>query len=150
MLNNCQLPTAELLTEKNIPKNLQFRKKRLPLRFCFLIITIFILIHSQAMYAIVEIQGKQFKVSEGQEIFVNRVQGEEGSQVTFDKVLLVSNNGSFQIGKPLLEGTKVSTTIVQHLKSDKVLIFKKRRRKGYQILKGHRQPISKIKIDSIG
>lgn len=101
------------------------------------------------MYAIVEIQGKQFKVSEGQSIFVNRIDATEGSQVTFDKVLLVSNNGAFQIGKPTVEGVAVKTTVVKHLKGDKVLIFKKKRRKGYQILKGHRQCLSQITIDSI-
>jgi len=102
------------------------------------------------MYAIVEIQGKQFKVSEGQSIFTNRFDVEEGSQVTFDKVLLVSKDGSFQIGAPTVAGVSVKATVVQHLKADKVLIFKKRRRKGYQILKGHRQAISKLEIGAIG
>jgi large subunit ribosomal protein L21 len=101
------------------------------------------------MYAIVEIQGRQFKVSEGDAIFTNRFSLEEGSKVTFDKVLLISKDGGIQLGKPTLEGAKVEATVVQHLKGDKVMIFKKKRRKGYQILKGHRQSLSKLTIDGI-
>ena len=101
------------------------------------------------MYAIVEIQGKQFKVSEGASIFTNRFSVEEGGKVTFDKVLLVSKDGKITLGKPSVAGAKVEATVVQHLKGDKVLIFKKKRRKGYQILKGHRQSLSKLTIDSV-
>jgi large subunit ribosomal protein L21 len=101
------------------------------------------------MYAIVEIQGKQFKVSEGMSIFTNRFSVEEGNKVTFDKVLLVSKDGGITLGKPTVEGAKVEATVVQHLKGDKVMIFKKKRRKGYQILKGHRQCLSKIEITSV-
>ncbi len=102
------------------------------------------------MYAIVVIQGKQFKVSEGASIFTNRMNAAEGDKVTFDKVLLVAKDGGFEIGKPTVEGVKVEATVVQHLKGDKVMIFKKKRRKGYQILKGHRQALSKLTIGSIG
>lgn len=100
------------------------------------------------MYAIVEIQGKQFKVSEGQQIFVNRLKAEKDSKVTFEKVLLLANGDNFQVGAPTVNA-RVEATVVSHLLADKVIIFKKRRRKGYKVKRGHRQPISKIKIDSI-
>ena len=100
------------------------------------------------MYAIVEIQGKQFKVSEGQEIFVNRVDAEKDAKVTFEKVLLIAREGNYQVGAPTVNA-RVEATVLGHMQADKVMIFKRKRRKGYKVKKGHRQPISKIKITSI-
>jgi len=101
------------------------------------------------MYAIVEIAGQQFKVSKDQEIFVHRLAAEAGKTVQFDKVMLIDNGGKVNIGAPVLSGASVSATVVEHVKGDKVLVFKKKRRKTYQKLNGHRQQFSKIKIDSI-
>ena len=100
------------------------------------------------MYAIVEIAGQQFKVKKDQKVFVNRLQHEEGSKVSFDQVLLV-DDGKVTIGAPAIAGAEVSAKILKHLKGDKVLVFKKKRRKGYRKKNGHRQSFTKIKIDSI-
>ncbi len=101
------------------------------------------------MYAIVDIAGQQFKVEKGQEVFVHRLEGEIGTGIEFDKVLLLDNKGKVNIGTPVVEGAKVNAKIVSHLKADKILVFKKKRRKGYQKSNGHRQYLSKIKIESI-
>jgi len=101
------------------------------------------------MYAIVEIAGQQFKVSNGDQIYCNRLNGEIGSSVSFDKVLLIDNDGNTRVGAPVLQGAKVDAKIVEHLRADKVLVFKKKRRKGYQTLNGHRQDLSKISIEKI-
>ena len=101
------------------------------------------------MYAIVNIGGQQFKVSEKQNIYVNRLSDEEGSTVNFDNVLLIDNNGSVTVGSPVVEGASVKAKIVSHLKGDKVIVFKKKRRKGYKNKKGHRQYLTKIEIESI-
>ena len=101
------------------------------------------------MYAIVEIAGQQFKVEQGQEIFVHRLEGEEGSNVSFDNVLLVDNEGKVSVGTPKVEGASVNAKIVAHTKGDKVLVFKKKRRKGYQKENGHRQYLSKVLIEKI-
>lgn len=101
------------------------------------------------MYVIVEIAGKQFKVVQDQKIFVNRLQNEEGSEVTFDTVMLKDNDGDITVGKPYIEGAQVKATVVKHLKGNKVLVFKKIRRKGYQKLNGYRDYLTQIKIDSI-
>ncbi|PLW99730.1 MAG: 50S ribosomal protein L21 [Marinilabiliales bacterium] len=101
------------------------------------------------MYAIVDIAGQQFKVEKGQEIFVHRLDGEEGGAVNFDKVLLLDNEGSIQVGTPVVEGAAVNAKIVKHLKGDKVLVFKKKRRKGYQKMNGHRDYLTKIAIEDI-
>ena len=101
------------------------------------------------MYAIVEIAGQQFKVTNGQQIFVNRLQDEEGSKVSFDKVLLIDNEGTVKVGAPTIEGACVEATVKEHLKGKKVIVFKKKRRKGYQTLNGSRQYLSKIVIDNI-
>ncbi|MBO7625117.1 MAG: 50S ribosomal protein L21 [Bacteroidales bacterium] len=101
------------------------------------------------MYAIVEIAGHQFKVEENQKIFVNRLNAEEGSKMDFDRVFLVDNNGSVKVGTPTVEGAKVSATVLSHLKGEKVIVFKKIRRKGYQKKNGHRQYLSQIQIESI-
>lgn len=103
------------------------------------------------MYAIVDIAGQQFKVSKDQEIFVHKLKDvNPGAQVEFDKVLLVDDNGNVKIGMPVIEGAKVTATIVEPLiKGDKVIVFKKKRRKGYKRKKGHRQQFSKIVINNI-
>ena len=101
------------------------------------------------MYAIVEIAGQQFKVEQGQEVFVHRLGSEEGAKVEFDKVLLVDNEGSVKIGTPVVEGAKIDGKIVSHLRGDKVIVFKKKRRKGYQKQNGHRQDLSKVLIEKI-
>ena len=101
------------------------------------------------MYAIVEIAGQQFKVEKDQKIFVHRLNAEEGSKMDFDNVLLIDNNGKVRVGTPSISGAKISATVLNHLKGEKVLVFKKKRRKGYQKLNGHRQFLSYIQIDEI-
>ncbi|HSZ72666.1 MAG TPA: 50S ribosomal protein L21 [Cytophagaceae bacterium] len=101
------------------------------------------------MYAIVDIAGKQHKVEAGKFIYTNRLEGAEGTAISFDQVLLVSNGGSVEVGAPVVTGAKVSGKIVNHLKDDKVLIFKKKRRKGYRKFQGHRQSLSKVLIENI-
>jgi large subunit ribosomal protein L21 len=101
------------------------------------------------MYAIVEIAGQQFKVEQGRKIYVHRLQAKEGDKVEFDQVLLVENNGKVSVGSPVISGAKVNATVVSHLKGEKVIVFKKKRRKGYQKWNGHRQQFSQIMIDGI-
>ena len=101
------------------------------------------------MYAIVEIAGQQFKVEKNDEIFVHRLEGEPGTKIEFDQVLLLDNDGKISVGKPLVDGTSISGSIVDHVRGDKVVIFKKKRRKGYEKESGHRQDFSKILIESI-
>lgn len=101
------------------------------------------------MYAIVEIAGQQFKIEKDRRVYVQRLQAEEGSQVKFDRVLLIDNDGSVKVGTPTVDGASVTATVLKHLKGDKVLVFKKKRRKGYQKLNGHRQCLTSIKIDNI-
>ena len=101
------------------------------------------------MYVIVEIAGQQFKIEKDQKIFVHRLNAEEGSKMDFDKVLLIDNNGKVNVGAPSISGAKVSATVLNHLKGEKVLVFKKKRRKGYQKLNGHRQFLSYIQIEEI-
>tara|TARA_Y100001970_G_C13743296_1_gene607321 strand:- start:18 stop:467 length:450 start_codon:yes stop_codon:yes gene_type:complete len=102
------------------------------------------------MYAIVEIAGQQFKVEKDQQIFVHRLDAKTGSKISFDKVLLTDDNGKVNIGNPLVAGVSVSAKILEHLKGDKVVVFKKKRRKGYRVKNGHRQYLTKIEIDKIG
>ncbi len=102
------------------------------------------------MYAIVEIAGHQYKVQKDQQIFVNRLQGDEGSKVEFDRVLLIDDNGKVTVGAPAIEGKKVTASVVKHLKGDKVIVFKKKRRKGYIKKNGFRAYLTEIKIDKIG
>jgi large subunit ribosomal protein L21 len=101
------------------------------------------------MYAIVDIAGQQFKVEKEQEVFVHRLQAEEGTSVTFEKVLLIENAGKVKVGAPVVKGATISAKILSHLKGDKVLVFKKKRRKGYQKCNGHRQFLTKIQIENI-
>ena len=101
------------------------------------------------MYAIVEIAGHQFKVEKDQRIFVNRLEGKEGSKVTFDNVLLIEDKGKVTVGAPAIKGAKVSAKIESHLKGDKVIVFKKKRRKGYKVKNGHRQYLTSLTIGTI-
>jgi len=101
------------------------------------------------MFAIVSIAGQQFKVQSGDEIFVHQLEGTEGDSVSFEDVLLVSGDSGTQVGTPNVSGASVKATILNHQKGDKVIVFKKKRRKGYQVRNGHRQRFTKIKIDSI-
>jgi large subunit ribosomal protein L21 len=101
------------------------------------------------MYAIVEIAGQQFKVENGQSIYVHRLAQETGAQVDFNKVLLLDNDGDIKVGAPLVEGAVVKASVLSHVQGDKVLVFKKKRRKGYRKLNGHRQQFSRIKIEAI-
>ena len=101
------------------------------------------------MYAIVEIAGQQFKVSKDSKVFVHRLSGEEGSKVTFDKVLLLDDNGTITLGAPAVEGASVEAKVLQHLKGEKVIVFKKKRRKGFKKKNGHRQYLTQIQIAGI-
>ncbi|KGN78399.1 50S ribosomal protein L21 [Porphyromonadaceae bacterium COT-184 OH4590] len=102
------------------------------------------------MYAIVEMLGQQFKVEVGKKIFVHRMNGaERGSNVEFENVLLVDNNGSIKVGTPNVSGAKVVTEVISHVRGDKVLVFKKKRRKGYRKLNGHRQDFTELMIKEI-
>ncbi len=101
------------------------------------------------MFAIVNIAGQQFKVVQGQEIFVHRLASDEGANVTFDEVLMTSSDASTNVGTPTISGAKVNATVLNHAKGDQVRVFKKKRRKGYKKKNGHRQSFTKIKIDSI-
>ena len=101
------------------------------------------------MYAIVEIAGQQFKVERGVKVYVHRLDANEGAKVEFDKVLLVDNGGKIQIGTPSIDGAKVAATVLSHLKGDKVIVFKKKRRKGYQKSNGHRQQLTQILVQGI-
>jgi len=102
------------------------------------------------MYAIVEIAGQQFKVEEGKKIFVHRLDAEEGDNVEFEKVLLLDNDGAVTVGEPVIENTVVEGKVLAHPRGDKVIIFKKKRRKGYQKRSGHRQDFTQVEILSIG
>lgn len=101
------------------------------------------------MYAIVDIAGQQFKVEKEQEIFVHRLDGEAGSAVEFDHVLLLDNEGKVTVGTPVVNGALVKAKIIEHLKGDKVIVFHKKRRKGYQKENGHRPFLSKLVIEDI-
>jgi len=101
------------------------------------------------MYAVVEIQGSQFKVEKDQKLFVNRIDAKEGSKISFDNVLLVDDGKKVQVGKPNLSGKSVEAKVIAHKKDDKVIVFKKKRRKGYKVKNGHRQAITEIIIQGI-
>ena len=106
-------------------------------------------LRNREMYAVVEILGQQFKVEKGTKLFVNRMASEEGSSVKLDRVLLVDNEGSVKVGAPVVENASVSAKVIKHCKGETVLVFKKKRRKGYQTLNGHRQALTQIEIESI-
>ena len=101
------------------------------------------------MYAIVEIAGQQFKVVKDQTLFVHRLQDEEGSTVTFDRVLLTENDGKVTLGAPAIKGASITVKVEERLKGDKVIVFKKKRRKGYKLKKGHRQYLTKLTVTAI-
>jgi len=101
------------------------------------------------MFAVVTIAGQQIKVSQGDEIFVHQLEGNEGDSVSFSDVLLVSGDSGTTVGTPTVSGASINATILGHQKGDKVFVFKKKRRKGYQKRNGHRQCFTKIKIDSL-
>jgi len=101
------------------------------------------------MYAIVDIAGQQFKVEKGQELFVHQLDAEKGAKVDFNKVMLIDHEGKTTIGTPVLEGALVQATVLEHLRGDKVFVFKKKRRKGFKKFNGHRQYLSLVKIEDI-
>ena len=101
------------------------------------------------MYAIVEIAGQQFKVEKDQKVFVHRLKTEEGKKVSFDNVLLLSDGDKVTVGAPAIGGAQVSAKVLKHLKGDKVIVFKKKRRKGYRVKNGHRQSLTEIQIEGI-
>ena len=101
------------------------------------------------MYAIIDVAGQQFKVEKGQKIFVHRLENEEGSDVNFESVLLIDNDGKITIGEPLVNGAFVEGKVITHSKGDKVIVFKKKRRKGYKVRNGHRQQFSHVEILSV-
>ncbi|MFA7272478.1 MAG: 50S ribosomal protein L21 [Crocinitomicaceae bacterium] len=101
------------------------------------------------MYAIVEIAGQQFKVQKDQKLYVHRLKEEAGAKIEFDKVLLVDNDGKITLGAPAIEGAKVTAEVLGHVKGDKVIVFRKKRRKGYRKKNGHRQSFTSIAIKSI-
>lgn len=101
------------------------------------------------MYAIVEIAGQQFKVEKDQQVFVHRLNANEGDKIKFDDVYLIDDNGNVTVGAPVISGAQVSASVLRHLKGDKVIVFKKKRRKGYKKKNGHRQYLTEVKIDGI-
>ncbi len=101
------------------------------------------------MYAIVEIAGQQFKVEQGNKVYVHRLDASEGSKVEFSKVMLIDKDGKVQVGTPSIDGAKVAASVIMHVKGDKVIVFKKKRRKGYQKSNGHRQQFTQIFIEGI-
>ncbi len=101
------------------------------------------------MYAIVDFAGKQYKVEKDKYIYTSKLDAKEGDAVDFDKVLLVDNNGKVKVGTPTVKGSKVSGKVLEHVKGDKVIVFKKKRRKGYKVKNGHRQQFTKVLIENI-
>ena len=101
------------------------------------------------MYAIVDIAGQQFKVENGRKLYVHRLKGEENSSMSFDKILLIENDGQVKVGTPVVEGASVTVKILRHLKDDKVIVFKKKRRKGYKVKNGHRQYLTQVVVEEI-
>ena len=101
------------------------------------------------MYAIVDIAGKQFKVTQDQQIFAPKMEGDAGASVEFDNILLVDDDGKVKVGSPKVKGAKVTAEILEHQKGDKVIVFKKKRRKGYKVKNGHRQEFTKLLIKDI-
>ena len=102
------------------------------------------------MYAIVDIAGQQFKVAKDQKVYVHRLDAKTGSKVSFDQVLLLDDGGKITVGAPAIANASVEAKVVKHLKDDKFIVFKKKRRKGYRVKNGHRQSLTEIVIESIG
>lgn len=101
------------------------------------------------MYAIVEIAGQQFKVEKDKKLFVHQLDAKEGDSVEFEKVLLVDNDGAVAVGTPTVGGAKITAKVLAHVKGEKVIVFKKKRRKGYQKMNGHRQQFTQIQVETI-
>ncbi|MDR2286300.1 MAG: 50S ribosomal protein L21 [Prevotellaceae bacterium] len=101
------------------------------------------------MYAIVEIAGQQFKVTKDQRLFVHRLEQAEGDSVSFDKILLIDDDGKVQVGAPTVKDATVTAKVLKHVKGDKVIVFKKKRRKGYKVKNGHRQFFTQIQVENI-
>lgn len=101
------------------------------------------------MFAIVEIAGLQYKVEKDQKLFVNRLAEEQGNKISFDRVLLTSNGTTITVGAPAIKGVSVEAEVMAHVRADKVIVFKKKRRKGYRVKNGHKQQLTQIKITSI-
>jgi len=101
------------------------------------------------MYAIVEISGKQFRVAEKDVLYVPKQDVEVDKKIKFDRVLLLEKEGSFKVGKPTISGASVTAKVVDHVRADKIVVFKKKRRKGYRVKNGHRQPYSQVRIEKI-
>ncbi len=101
------------------------------------------------MYVIVEIAGQQFKAEKGRKLYVHRLSGDEGSSVSFDRVLLTDRDGQVKVGTPVVKDARVDAKILRHLKDDKVIVFKKKRRKGYRVKNGHRQCLTQILVEDI-
>jgi len=101
------------------------------------------------MFAIVEIGGKQYRVSKEDRIYIPLQEAEPDTSLTFDRVLLVSNDDSVQVGTPVVDGASVDATVLGHVKADKILVFKKKRRKRFRVKRGHRQPYTEIRIDAV-
>ena len=101
------------------------------------------------MNAVVEISGKQFKVSKDSKLYVHRLDAKEGSKVSFENVLLLDNGKKLIVGTPNVQGASVEAKVVKHLKDDKVIVFKKKRRKGYRVKNGHRQELSEILVEKV-
>lgn len=101
------------------------------------------------MYAVVEIAGQQFKVSPAQKLFVPKLNSETGSKVTFEKVLLVGDEKKTTVGTPFVKGAAVEATVLRHVKDDKVMVFKKKKRKGFKVRRGHRQQFTEIEINKV-
>jgi len=101
------------------------------------------------MYAIVEIAGQQFKVEKDKKLYVHQLDANEGDSIDFEKVLLVDNDGAVAVGTPTVSGAKVTAKVLGHVRGDKVIIFKKKRRKGYQKASGHRQDFTQIQVETI-
>lgn len=101
------------------------------------------------MYAVVDIAGKQFKVEKDQYVYLPHLEAETGTSVSFDKVLLIDTDGKVQVGTPVIKGAKISGKVLEHVKDGKVIVFKKKRRKGYAVKNGHRQQFTKVQIESI-
>ena len=101
------------------------------------------------MYAIVDIAGQQFKVQKDQKVYVHRIEGEEGANIEFNNVMLTADDGKVKVGTPVVDGAKVTAKILSHMRAEKILVFKKKRRKGYQKCNGHRQYMTQIQIENI-
>ncbi|NLV89823.1 MAG: 50S ribosomal protein L21 [Tissierellia bacterium] len=101
------------------------------------------------MYAVIETGGKQYRVQQGDVLFVEKIDAEEGANVSFDKVLLVSKDGDVVAGKPYVDGAKVDAVVLEHGKAKKIVVFKYKAKKNYRKKQGHRQPYTKVKIENI-